>query len=250
MWIAGDSLRAREVRAAESPSRIRFVGRQIENPAGNCLTESVATHRVTPAPALQSVSGDEICQLQSTPSRIHRQRADIVPEVSYQLRSGCYVSATISSRVCRGLADRGAESNEHGREVGGIVVGHWCKQQRADGKSEHTLSLTDLIAVASYDSSSAHISFTERAWVQAEEELTQKYASAGKIGLGWYHTHPIQGIFFSSKDHSAHAIFGEPYQFALVIDPLRMEAGWFYWASYEERILAGPICFALIRGRK
>lgn len=249
MWIPGESSRASELRA-EGSGRVKFVGGKIDEHADCCLAGPAASRRITLAPPPQGASADDLCHLQSTPSRIHRQRADIVPEVSYQLRSGCYVSATISGRVCRGLADHGAESNEHGREVGGIVVGHWCKQQRADGKSEHTLSLTDLIAVASYDSSSAHISFTERAWVRAEEELTEKYASAGKIRLGWYHTHPIQGIFFSSKDHSAHSIFSEPYQFALVIDPLRMEAGWFYWASYEDRILAGPICFALIRGRK
>ncbi len=199
----------------------------------------------SPQPGL----ADNPCDSQSA-SRVRRLRADVVPEVRYQLRSGAYVNATVSGRVCRGLADHGAQSNEHGREVGGIVVGHWREQQRSDGNLEHTVSVTDLIPVASFDSSNAHISFTEQAWTTAEEELARKYAPEGKVRLGWYHTHPVQGIFFSGNDRSAHAMFSKPYQFALVIDPLRMEAGWFYWTCYESRSLAGPIYFGLVRARK
>jgi len=251
MCTPEDSSRAGELIAVSKASRrINFIDRDSQDLVNERSTGPDHKERVSVVCASQTGLPAALCQSQSTPSRIQRQRADLVPEVRYQLRSGAYVNATVSGRVCRGLADHGAQSNEHGREVGGFVVGHWCEQQRGDGKSEHTVSATDLIPLASYDSSSAHISFTERAWIRAEEELEQKYASAGKVRLGWYHTHPVQGIFFSDKDQDAHTMFSEPYQFALVIDPLRMEAGWFYWTSYEERILAGPICFGLIRTRK
>jgi proteasome lid subunit RPN8/RPN11 len=236
--------------ATEAPARIKFIERDSEHCVDERGTRSAPKECASVASASQISLPGNSCQSQSVPPQIRRMRADVVPEVRYQLRSGSYVNATISGRVCRGLADHGAQSNEHGREVGGIVVGHWHEQRGPDGESEHSLTLTDLIPVASFDSSSAHISFTERDWVRAEEEFVQKYAPAHKIRLGWYHTHPLQGIFFSEKDQNAHAMFSEPYQFALVIDPLRMEAGWFYWKSHEDRILAGPICFGLIRARK
>jgi proteasome lid subunit RPN8/RPN11 len=250
MCTPKDSPRLSALCASEAPARIKFIERDPQHCVDERGTLSAPQEWASVASASPIRLPGNSCQSQSNSPQIRRQRADVVPEVRYQLQSGSYVNATISGRVCRGLADHGAQSNEHGKEVGGIVVGHWSEQRRPDGTLEHSLSLTDLIPVASFDSSSAHISFTECAWIRAEEELVQRYAPAGKIRLGWYHTHPLQGIFFSDKDQSAHAIFSEPHQFALVIDPLRMEAGWFYWTSYENRILAGPICFGLIRARK
>jgi hypothetical protein len=46
--------------------------------------------------------------------------------------------------------------------------------------------------------------------------------------VGWYHTHPGMGVFLSSYDAWLHHhFFPEPWQVALVIDPLSPAGGFF-----------------------
>jgi proteasome lid subunit RPN8/RPN11 len=137
------------------------------------------------------------------------------------------------------------ESNVHGREVGGLLVGHRSVHETADGVAQYDVVLTNAVPVKSFDSSSVRLTFAEDEWTKAEEFIRHRLAPEGKVRIGWYHTHPLQGIFFSGNDQDAHQLFGEPYEFALVIDPRSMEAGLFYWASYSDRHIAGPICFPL-----
>jgi proteasome lid subunit RPN8/RPN11 len=185
-------------------------------------------------------------------SRGYSHHAEAVPELSYDLGDLGAVTATMTGRVCRTLVEHCKESNLHGREVGGVLVGH-CGERELVGSArgrEYDLLVTNAIPICTFDSSSEHLSFTEGAWTRAEDEIRQKHAPDGKIRLGWYHTHPDQGIFFSSKDRTAHDIFAEPFQFALVIDPRGMEAGLFHWVRHADKSLAGPICFSLVRRRK
>src|SRR5947199_73140 len=86
-----------------------------------------------------------------------------------------------------GVAHSG-ESNVHGREVGGILVGHRCQRRNENHREEYSLSVTDVIPVRSFDNSNAHLSFTEDEWGRAESDLGQKYRPQGKCRLGWYHT--------------------------------------------------------------
>jgi proteasome lid subunit RPN8/RPN11 len=163
-----------------------------------------------------------------------------VPEVSYKLHDGAQVWVTFTGKSCRSLVDQSEQSNVHGREVGGALVGYWFKRRGTDGKPQHEVIVTNALSVTPFDSSSLQISFTESAWKQAEEEIP-----APKVCLGWYHTHPFQGIFFSADDTKAHRLFSEPYQFALVITPQAMVAGLFHWSFDQETSLAGPIYFNL-----
>lgn len=62
------------------------------------------------------------------------------------------------------------------------------------------------------------------------------FASAGLSDrtecVGWYHTHPGEGVYFSESDQEVQRErFGELGQVALVCDPLREEASFFYWAG-------------------
>jgi hypothetical protein len=55
--------------------------------------------------------------------------------------------------------------------------------------------------------------------------------SQGKALLGWYHTHPDLGVFLSATDleKTHRVLFAEPFQLALVYDPVRGRAGYFFW---------------------
>lgn len=167
-----------------------------------------------------------------------------IPELSYQLSSGLFVTTTFCSDACRSLRNQCAESNTHGREVGGLLVGYHREISRLF-RQQCQLMITDVIPIESIDSSSSHVCFGHNAWLYVERELEATYLPKGKCRLGWYHTHPSQGIFFSSQDREAHSIFKKPFELALVVDPRTMEAGLFYWRDRRDKVLVGPICFTL-----
>jgi proteasome lid subunit RPN8/RPN11 len=237
--------------ASGAPSRVKFVVHQgnaglgagrVSPPSASKITFLQRPPEATPLePGRRSRSG-----LHANPLPC----VETVPELSYELNSGCNITATMSGRLCHSLIDCCEESNTHGREVGGIVVGYRCERRDEQGQLQYDLVATDLIPINSSDSSCTHVCFTESAWAGAERELNIRFMPEGKRRLGWYHTHPVQGIFFSAQDQSSHGIFTEAYQFALVLDPRQMEAGLFYWNSYRDQVVAGPIRFPLARRRE
>jgi proteasome lid subunit RPN8/RPN11 len=53
-------------------------------------------------------------------------------------------------------------------------------------------------------------------------------AGDGRIIVGWYHSHPKLGAFFSGTDRATQrAFFNHPYSVGLVVDPWRNEDAWF-----------------------
>jgi proteasome lid subunit RPN8/RPN11 len=178
-----------------------------------------------------------------------QQRICDVPELSYKLGTGCAVTTTMCGRACEALKKDCSQSNMHGREVGGMLVGY-CYTRAKGFTKKYEIAVTDLIPVEPFDSSDAHICFGKRAWKRAEQELRARYSPEGKRRLGWYHTHPVQGIFFSLQDRAAHSVFRRAFEFALVVDPRMMDAGLFYWSDYHGKVLAGPILFSLIEPKE
>jgi proteasome lid subunit RPN8/RPN11 len=60
-------------------------------------------------------------------------------------------------------------------------------------------------------------------WTELADRL-----SANRLVVGWYHSHPDLGAFFSSTDRSTQrAFFGNVYSLGLVVDPFREEEAWF-----------------------
>ena len=50
----------------------------------------------------------------------------------------------------------------------------------------------------------------------------------GEVVVGWFHSHPDIGAFFSGTDrHTQAGFFGHPFSVGWVIDPLRREQAWF-----------------------
>jgi proteasome lid subunit RPN8/RPN11 len=171
--------------------------------------------------------------------------SSLIPELSYQIGAS-EVRVIVSGQARQALIAHCEESNIHGREVGGILIGYrYERVSEASGEILYFTTLTDLIPVQSRNSSEAHVQFDEESWEWVERQMTERFSPEGKCRLGWYHTHPSQGIFFSGQDRDAHTIFQQPWQFALVVDPQVMEAGFFYWTDYHERMLNGPLRFRL-----
>lgn len=94
----------------------------------------------------------------------------------------------------------------------------------------------------------ASVSFTHQAWAAALDHLDALRETAPDHGwriVGWYHSHPNLGIFFSGVDENSHrTYFPRPWHVALVIDPKANAEGWFGWNSSDEVVRLQPCVIA------
>ncbi len=108
-------------------------------------------------------------------------------------------------------------------EVGGILVG--ARFMDAGLEREFIIIETSLPARFTRQGS-VFLTFTQDSLVDLHAEMDERYPD--KQILGWYHTHPGMGVFLSSHDTWLHHhFFPEPWQVALVIDPLSSTGGFF-----------------------
>ena len=109
-------------------------------------------------------------------------------------------------------------------ETGGFLLGRVAFDPRR--RSWH-VELEEAIAVEPVSQSPAHFTFTWR-----DVDRVRSYREqTGNALVGWYHTHPDLGIFLSETDleKTHRVLFAEPFQVALVYDPVRHRAGYFFW---------------------
>ena len=108
-------------------------------------------------------------------------------------------------------------------EVGGWMAGKYCR----DSLDGTPFIVVDTILPAVYtEHGAAHLTFTGDTQVALHNHLDEYFPE--KVFLGWYHTHPRMGVFFSQWDTWLHQnFFPEPWQVALVIEPHQSIGGFF-----------------------
>lgn len=108
-------------------------------------------------------------------------------------------------------------------EVGGWMAGKVCR----DSLHGTPFIVVDTVLPAVYtDQGAAHLTFTGDTQVALHNHLEEHYPH--KVFLGWYHTHPRMGVFFSHWDTWLHQnFFPESWQVALVIEPHQSVGGFF-----------------------
>lgn len=82
-------------------------------------------------------------------------------------------------------------------------------------------------------------------------QLASEHRHGDSFVVGWYHSHPGLGAFFSAVDRrTQHDFFSHSYSLGLVIDPLRNEERWFIGQDSIElgtnRILKSTNALALV----
>lgn len=109
------------------------------------------------------------------------------------------------------------------REVGGVLLGH----SETAGISIRVKVMAAL-AVNTEDHGPVHFTFTADSWAQLHHDKAERFPDLEIVG--WYHTHPDLGVFYSADDVIVHsAAFVLPWHVGLVIDPVRNESflvGW------------------------
>ncbi len=114
-------------------------------------------------------------------------------------------------------------------ETGGFLLGHVGFD--SDENCWH-VEVDEAVSLELSEQTPAYLSFT---WRDVNRIRTYR-EDRFKALVGWYHTHPDMGIFLSDTDlDKTHRIlFAEPFQIALVYDPVRRSAGYFFWEGPQK----------------
>jgi proteasome lid subunit RPN8/RPN11 len=114
-------------------------------------------------------------------------------------------------------------------ETGGFLIGRVAYDDR--GACWH-LEIEQAMPVEPASQNPTHFTFTWR-----DVDRIRSYREEhGKALLGWYHTHPDLPVFLSETDleRTHRVLFSEPFQIALVYDPVRAREGYFFWEGAQK----------------
>lgn len=112
-------------------------------------------------------------------------------------------------------------------ELGGVLLGHVSREGET-----LLVDIKAALPVNSSDRGPVHFTFNADAWSQIHRDRSAKYPHLDIVG--WFHTHPGLGVFYSSDDVVVHsAAFTLPWHVGLVVDPIRQEAVYFGWQKGE-----------------
>lgn len=118
------------------------------------------------------------------------------------------------------------------KEVGGLLLGQVLQQ---DGVNVRNLAraltiIIEAVPSADYRNTSVSLEMGTDVWNRVNERISDE-----KIVVGWYHSHPNLGAFFSSTDRrTQRAFFNQHYSLGWVIDPFRNEQKVFVGRDSEE----------------
>lgn len=114
-------------------------------------------------------------------------------------------------------------------ELGGLLLGNVYSLNSEDGHS-YAVEITHSIPSVEFTSTKVSLSLGVDVWNAA-----RPFLGKGMMIVGWYHSHPGFGAFFSSTDrYTQKHFFREPYHVGLVVDPFREEEMWFLGKDSSE----------------
>ncbi|MBT0032530.1 MULTISPECIES: Mov34/MPN/PAD-1 family protein [Vibrio harveyi group] len=107
-------------------------------------------------------------------------------------------------------------------ESGGLLVGEVISLDSLDS-GVVAVHVTTAIPSQEFDATSVSLSMGPAVW-----DAARSYITNDNFVIGWYHSHPNLGAFFSGTDRKTQAeFFNKKYHLGLVIDPIRDEELWF-----------------------
>ena len=114
---------------------------------------------------------------------------------------------------------------ERNVEMGGLLLGAVYEGLR--GTDDLVITVTDFARSTEFDSTHVSLKMDPDVWERARLQ-----SDGTTVVVGWYHSHPNLGVFFSGTDRKTQrAFFYHPHSLGLVIDPIRVEQMWFAGAD-------------------
>ncbi len=115
----------------------------------------------------------------------------------------------------------------HNVEMGGLILGKIFQNLSLD---KTVVLMENIIKSEDHKSSSVSLEMGAGIWNVANNSLDDQQAV-----VGWYHSHPNLGAFFSGTDRmNQKANFSSPFHIGLVYDPVREELASFRGADSLE----------------
>ena len=135
-----------------------------------------------------------------------------------------YVLRDCAERIMRHVAS-------DSKEVGGLLLGRvWMYKGAGNGAAIPLVFILDAVASTANHHTSVSLEMGTDVWNSANAR-----ASGPVLVVGWYHSHPNLGAFFSATDRNTQqAFFTNPYSVGWVIDPVRNEEKVFLGKHSEE----------------
>lgn len=177
-------------------------------------TEQVPDFRYHPADGLsRRLSFSTVCNLALSRSR---ERAIVVDREAW---------VTVTSHLA------GARV-----EQGGLLIG---RAYAASALADLIVTIERAVPSQLFNGTSASLVMGSQVWEDARVVL-----EGGQSVIGWYHSHPDLGAFYSGTDRRTQKqFFDNPHSIGLVHDPVRHEERWFIGGDSQD-IDADGIYFA------
>jgi proteasome lid subunit RPN8/RPN11 len=117
------------------------------------------------------------------------------------------------------------------REVGGLLLGRvWRADPAVSGEPGPIVLIEESLPSEVFSNSAVSLEMGTEIWNRAGKRTVN-----GVMVVGWYHSHPNLGAFFSGTDRRTQAaFFKQPYSVGWVIDPFRREERVFMGAESDE----------------
>jgi proteasome lid subunit RPN8/RPN11 len=113
-------------------------------------------------------------------------------------------------------------------EMGGLLLGN--VYNLADNVDKFVITISDHARSVDYEGTGVSLRMDTPVWENARLK-----SQDGCSVIGWYHSHPNLGAFFSGTDRrTQRAFFNHPHCIGLVIDPIRRDEKWFIGGESEE----------------
>ena len=111
--------------------------------------------------------------------------------------------------------------SERNVEMGGLLIGNVHDLDKSGGR--FVVSVEDFARADEYSGTGVSLHMGTAVWEAARGKLCER-----RSVVGWYHSHPNLGAFFSGTDRRTQsAFFSQAHFLGLVIDPIRKEEKWF-----------------------
>lgn len=116
------------------------------------------------------------------------------------------------------------------REIGGFLLGGLHIDPELSGPAKRFVEVRRFLPAQDTHGQGASLRFTHDTWSALHRQVEELHPDEKLIG--WQHTHPGLGVFFSGYDRFIHRnFFAEPSHIALVVDPIQQELEFFQWVG-------------------
>lgn len=134
------------------------------------------------------------------------------------LHPSAEVRVVIRQHVEEGIRQHVSEQDV---EMGGLILGN--VYQFGHDRENFVVHVEAFVGAKTFDGTAVSLRMEPSVW-----DAARSAARELRFVVGWYHSHPNLGAFFSGTDRmTQRAFFSNPHCLGLVIDPIRRQSKWF-----------------------